>query len=86
MAGADRTARAPFGLDARSAGWTLAGGGIGYLLSPFITYLVDAGAIAAILVVPATVGECWMIGYLLVRGVRTAVTAAGPEERDVAVR
>ncbi|GAA1148879.1 DUF4386 domain-containing protein [Nocardioides aquiterrae] len=58
-------------------GWILACGGVGYLLSPFVTYLVDAGAAAGILVVPATVGELWMIGYLLVRGVRREVTPPG---------
>ncbi|MEV4121708.1 DUF4386 domain-containing protein [Micromonospora sp. NPDC049645] len=55
----------------RPLGWILVGGGIGYLLSAFIGYLApDAQAIADVLVAPATIGEFWMIGYLLTRGVR----------------
>lgn len=43
--------------------------GVGYVLSGFVTYLVpQAGAVAVLLAVPATVAEFWMIGYLLVRG------------------
>jgi hypothetical protein len=55
----------------RVLGWILVAGGIGYVLSAFARYLVpDAPAIADALAYPATVGELWMIGYLLVRGVR----------------
>ncbi|MCA2230027.1 DUF4386 domain-containing protein [Nonomuraea aurantiaca] len=55
----------------RPLGWILIGGGIGYLLSAFIGYLApDAQGIADALTVPATVGELWMAGYLLIRGVR----------------
>ncbi|WP_425465610.1 DUF4386 domain-containing protein [Nonomuraea turkmeniaca] len=55
----------------RPLGWILIGGGIGYLLSAFIGYLApDAQGIADALTVPATVGELWMVGYLLIRGVR----------------
>lgn len=54
----------------RPLGWTLVVGGAGYLLSAFVTYLLpNADAVSGLLVVPATVGEFWMIGYLLVRGV-----------------
>jgi len=54
----------------RALGWILIGGGIGYVLSAFIRYLTpDATAISDALAFPATVGELWMIGYLLVRGV-----------------
>ncbi|MEV4539722.1 DUF4386 domain-containing protein [Asanoa sp. NPDC049518] len=52
-------------------GWLLIAGGVGYVLSAFIRYLApDAPPIADILAFPATVGEFWMIGYLLLRGVR----------------
>jgi hypothetical protein len=55
----------------RALGWILVGGGIGYLLSAFIRYLApDAPVVTDALAYPATVGEVWMIGYLLVRGVR----------------
>jgi hypothetical protein len=55
----------------RALGWILVGGGIGYLLSAFIRYLApDASLVADALTYPATAGEIWMIGYLLIRGVR----------------
>ena len=44
-------------------------GGVGYLVGTFVGQLApDVPAVADLLVVPATVGEFWMIGYLLVRG------------------
>jgi hypothetical protein len=55
----------------RVLGWILVGGGFGYMLSAFVRYLVpDAGVVAEALAYPASVGEFWMVGYLLVRGVR----------------
>ena len=54
----------------RALGWILVGGGIGYVLSPFIRYLADLPSVAEALALPASVGELWMVGYLLVRGVR----------------
>jgi hypothetical protein len=55
----------------RPLGWILIGGGAGYVLSALVAYLApDAGAVADVITIPATVGEFWMIGYLLVRGVR----------------
>jgi hypothetical protein len=67
----------------RALGWILVGGGIGYLLSAFIRYLApDAPVVADALAYPATVGEVWMIGYLLVRGVRRqALDQAPPTAR-----
>jgi hypothetical protein len=67
----------------RALGWILVGGGIGYLLSAFIRYLApDASVVADALAYPATVGEVWMIGYLLVRGVRRhALDEAPPTAR-----
>ncbi|MEU5551803.1 DUF4386 domain-containing protein [Micromonospora sp. NPDC047793] len=55
----------------RALGWTLVVGGVGYVLNAFAAYLVPgAGLLADLLVVPATVGEFWILGYLIVRGVR----------------
>lgn len=55
----------------RVLGWILIGGGVGYVVSAFIRYLVpDAHVVAEALAYPASVGELWMVGYLLVRGVR----------------
>lgn len=70
----------------RPLGWILIGGGIGYPLSTFLGYLApDAGVVADVLVVPATVGEFWMIGYLLVRGVRRhALDETSPTPRTPA--
>jgi len=52
-------------------GWLLVGGGLGYVLSAFAGYVLPGlPVLVDVLVVPATVGEFWMIGYLLVRGVR----------------
>jgi hypothetical protein len=67
----------------RALGWILVGGGIGYVLSAFIRYLApDVPVVADALVLPATVGEFWMVGYLLVRGVRRhALHEAPPTAR-----
>jgi hypothetical protein len=60
----------------RTLGWILIAGGVGYVVSSFVAYLApEAGVVADILTVPATVGEVWMVGYLLYRGVRAGVTA-----------
>lgn len=53
----------------RALGWVLMGGGLGYVLSAFLRYLLpDAGTITDLVTVPATVGELWIVGYLLLRG------------------
>ena len=53
-------------------GRTLILGGIGYLASTFIGYMgVDADWVG-LLPIPATVGEFWMIAYLLIFGIRPA--------------
>lgn len=55
----------------RILGWTLIGGGAGYVLSAFVAYLLPgAEAVADLLVIPASIGEFWIIGYLLTRGSR----------------
>jgi hypothetical protein len=45
-------------------------GGAGYLLSAFIGYMGMKGAWVGMLTIPATVGEFWMIAYLLIFGIR----------------
>ncbi|GID93448.1 DUF4386 domain-containing protein [Amorphoplanes digitatis] len=63
----------------RALGWILIGGGAGYVLSPFVGYLIpQAGAAVDLLALPASVGEFWMIGYLLLRGVRAGAPDGDP--------
>ena len=56
-------------------------GGVGYVLSGFLHFAVpDSATVADLLTVPATVGELWMVGLLLVTGLRrgrTTPPAAG---------
>lgn len=60
----------------RPLGWVLVAGGLGYILSAYVGYLApDASTLADALTVPASVGEFWMIGYLLVKGVRSDAIA-----------
>lgn len=65
----------------RPMGWILVVGGVAYLLSAFLTYLVpDGQMITDMLTLSTAVGEFWMIGYLLIVGVRRgAVDGKGPE-------
>jgi hypothetical protein len=61
----------------RALGWILIAGGVGYLLSPFVGYLApEASVVSDLLALPATVGEVWIVGYLLYRGVRTSSPSA----------
>ncbi|WP_426508690.1 DUF4386 domain-containing protein [Dactylosporangium sp. McL0621] len=54
----------------RPLGWLLVGGGVGYVLSVVVSFLApDSSGLAYALTVPATVGELWMVGHLLVTGV-----------------
>ncbi len=70
----------------RPLGWVLVVGGIGYLLSAFIGYLaLDASAVKNLLTLPATVGELWMIGYLLIMGVRKRAALEQPAPGSGAV-
>ena len=55
----------------RSLGQLLMVGGVGYVLSTFVSYVfANADLVAGLLIVPATIGELWIVGYLLVFGVR----------------
>lgn len=51
-------------------GLTLIAGGIGYLISTTINYIGIESPLLGYLTLPATVGEFWMIGYLLIFGIR----------------
>ena len=57
----------------RLLGQVLIVGGAGYILASFVAVLVPAApqALDLILTIPATIGEFWMIGYLLIFGVRS---------------
>lgn len=45
-------------------------GGIGYILSTFVNYAGFSHSLLDVLIIPATIGEFWMIGYLLIYGIR----------------
>ncbi|GCC50824.1 DUF4386 domain-containing protein [Chryseotalea sanaruensis] len=57
--------RMPIGL-----GRVLQIGGVGYIASAFLVYGGLSGSWIDMLTIPATVGEFWMIGYLLIFGIR----------------
>jgi Domain of unknown function (DUF4386) len=66
----------------RLLGQLLMLGGAGYVLGTFVDYVfADAGIAPALLTVPATLGELWMVGYLVVLGVRKQAGAAGEGHR-----
>jgi hypothetical protein len=55
----------------RPLGHVLVVGGVGYVISAFVGLAApDLRLVADLLAAPASVGEFWMVGYLLVRGVR----------------
>ena len=55
----------------RVLGWVLVVGGVGYVLSAFVAYLFSGSEVAvSLLAIPATVGELWILGYLILFGVR----------------
>lgn len=65
----------------RPLGWILVAGGLGYVSGAFVGYLVpDAHGLTDALTFPATVGELWMVGYLLTRGVRRQAVDKVPGE------
>ena len=70
----------------RPLGWVLVSGGIGYLLSAFVRYLVpEAQVVADALAYPATVGEFWIVIYLLAIGVRRRALDEAPRDAHMAV-
>jgi hypothetical protein len=63
----------------RVLGWVLIGGGGLYVVSAFTLALMPGSSgLATALALPASVGELWMIGHLLVRGVREPERSALP--------
>ncbi len=61
----------------RALGMVLMVGGVGYVASAYLYRLLpDAGTLIEVSTIPATVGEFWMIGYLLAVGVRRVDRAA----------
>jgi hypothetical protein len=55
----------------RPLGWLVVAGGIGYVASAFITQLAPSAAMVGdLLAYVATVGELWMVGWLLWYGIR----------------
>ncbi|MGJ3235267.1 DUF4386 domain-containing protein [Marivirga sp.] len=53
-------------------------GGIGYIVSILLNYAGVTASWLDYLTIPASIGEFWMIGYLLIFGIRPA-----PEENDL---
>lgn len=51
-------------------GRTLLIGGAGYIISAFIKYMGVSAPWTGVLTIPASIGEFWMIGYLLLFGMR----------------
>jgi hypothetical protein len=67
----------------RALGWILIGGGAGYVVNAFIGYVFpNAEVVDTLLVLPATAGEFWMIGYLIFRGVRAPESVVTPDHAD----
>ena len=55
----------------RPLGWLLIVGGVGYLLSAFVgAVLSDGDIVAQMLTIPASIGEVWIVGYLVLVGSR----------------
>lgn len=58
-------------------GWTLVAGGLGYMVSPFVSYLFEgADPLAELLTLPSIVGEVWIMAYLVIIGVRLPAQVA----------
>lgn len=63
----------------RGLGYLLMAGGVGYTASAFVAVLLpEASALFEALSVPATIGEFWILGYLIVLGVRVPRATAAP--------
>ena len=68
----------------RPLGWVLIAGGVGYVASTYLLYLAPgASSWSAVLTAPASVGELWMVAYLLWRGVRPAVDVTAAQQAEV---
>ena len=68
----------------RPLGWVLIAGGIGYVMSTYLLYLAPgASSWSPVLTAPASVGELWMVVYLLWKGVRPAADATVAQQAEV---
>ncbi|MBX3142200.1 MAG: DUF4386 domain-containing protein [Trueperaceae bacterium] len=71
----------------RPLGWVLFVGGVGYVLSSFVTYLLpDATLLIDGLPLLATVGEFWILGYLIIVGVRPSAVDTNPWREGQALK
>src|SRR4029453_2402002 len=71
----------------RVLGWILVVGGVVSVLGTFVSFLAPpASGLVGVLPLPATVGEVWIIGYLLIKGMpgRPRVPRRGASEGAVA--
>ncbi|MBX7269960.1 DUF4386 domain-containing protein [Micromonospora sp. Llam7] len=69
----------------RALGWILVAGGVGYVLMTFMRYLAPGAGVAGdLLVIPATVGEFWILGYLIIFGVRKRALTEAPHAAPTA--
>lgn len=60
----------------RLLGWVLVTGGVCYILASYVGFLIpESGGLEDALAFPATIGEVWIIGYLLTKGMRPPVSA-----------
>ena len=68
----------------RALGWLLVAGGVGYVLSGLLAFLVpNSGAVVEALVIPPTIAELWMIGWLLRTGRRRTGRAEPTAQAEV---
>jgi len=68
----------------RVLGWLLVTGGVAYVLSGLLAFLVpNSGAVVDALVIPPTIAELWMIGWLLRTGRRRTGRAEPTAQAEV---
>jgi hypothetical protein len=69
----------------RLLGQLLMVGGAGYVLSTFVSFVfTNAELVAELPIVPATIGELWIVGYLIIFGVREHARPARESQRAAA--
>jgi hypothetical protein len=68
----------------KALGWLLVAGGVSYLLSPFVAYLFpNADLVTQLLTVPGTLGELWIMLYLIIVGVHDHTGSPAAVDRAV---
>lgn len=64
----------------RALGYILIAGGVGYVISAFTSALAPSlSTVSEIITIPASVGEFWMLGYLIIFGVRRSAISSPVE-------